>query len=139
MRAMKAKNHREKLAERMVQLFQEGLFVQFRAEPAASLGNKRVKVTATFHLPQKMSLTSLRPVVKLQGSTKPGVRLQEDLSSNRAVRNFHGDLDVSQFGVQSGEATLTLEPEGGAVVARTTVHIFDQADFLKAQEELRQH
>jgi hypothetical protein len=136
---MRAKSHRAKLAERMVQLFRDGMFVQFRAEPSALLANKRVKVTATFHLPQKTSLTSLKPVVKLQGSTKPGVPLREDPSSDRAIRSFHGDLDLSQFGVHDAEATLTLEADTGGIVARTTVQIFDRADFLKAQEELRRH
>ena len=136
---MKAKAHREKLAERMVQLFREGMFVQFRAEPLAPLGNKRVKVTATFYLPQKASVASLKPVVRLQGHPKSGQRLQEEASSNRAIRTFHGDLDLSQFGVKSGAATLTLEPEGAGVVAQTTVQVFEQADVLNAQEELRQH
>jgi hypothetical protein len=135
---MKAKSHRAKLAERMVQLFRDGMFVQFRAEPSATLGNKRVTVTATFHAPAKGSLTSLKPVVKVQGSTRPGVQLQEDPSSSRTVRSFHGDLDLRQLGVKDGDATLTLET-GAGIVARAAVHIFNRADFLKAQEELRQH
>jgi hypothetical protein len=135
------KSHRVKLAERMAELFRQGLFVQFRCEPTAVGSNKTVRATAVFFAPSTSTLPNIKPIVHCEQNPKFAVYLNEDPPrSTKHMRTFRGELDLAGLGVENQSLTLTLHPDAkNFPVARARVHLFDDLDTVKAQEQLRQH
>jgi hypothetical protein len=130
------KTHREKLIERMVDLFRSGLFVQLSCHPSAAVNDQKVQVRAVFYSPRDLG-SGLKPVLRCEEAPSFALRLEEEPSSSRSKRQFRGEFEVSKTGMSEGTLSLLLHPDSSSKpVAQSEIHVFTGTELSKIDLDL---